>query len=95
MAMTITKKPLKELLPLSFTNIPAVSIRKENKVWIATGMLSHYLESFTDSLVVTEENEKPVGVIGGIEIIKNILKNPTSDFFDQNISLCNAQNKNL
>jgi len=80
--MGITNKKLKDLLPLSFTNTPAVSIRKENKVWIATGMLMHYLESFTDSLVVTEENEKPVGVIGGKEIIQNVVKNPSSDFFD-------------
>lgn len=80
--MTITNKTLRELLPLSFSNTPAVSIRKENKVWVATGMLIHYLESFTDSLVVTEENEKPVGVIGGREIIENVIKNPTSDFFD-------------
>ncbi|QUC64233.1 CBS domain-containing protein [Nitrosopumilus sp. K4] len=80
--MTITNKSLQELLPLSFTNTPAVSIRKENKIWIATGMLIHYLESFTDSLVVTEENEKPIGVIGGREIIENVIKNPTSDFFD-------------
>lgn len=81
--MTIVKKHLKELLPLSFTNTPAVSIRKEDKVWVATGMLIHYLESFTDSLVVTDENEKPVGVIGGREIIENIVKTPTSDFFDK------------
>ena len=80
--MPITNKTLKELLPLSFNSTPAVSIRKENKVWIATGMLIHYLESFTDSLVVTEEDEKPIGVIGGKEIIENIFKNPSSDFFD-------------
>ena len=45
-------------------------------------MLIHYLESFTDSLVVTEENEKPIGVIGGREIIENIYHNSSSQFFD-------------
>jgi CBS domain-containing protein len=80
--LPITNKPLKELLPLSFRSTPAVSIRKENKVWIATSMLIHALESFTDSLVVTEGDEKPVGVIGGKEIIENIFKNPSSAFFD-------------
>ncbi|MDH3502720.1 MAG: CBS domain-containing protein [Nitrosopumilus sp.] len=80
--MSITSKSLKELLPLSFKSTPAVSIRKENQVWIATSMLIHYLESFTDSLVVTEEDEKPIGVIGGREIIENVFKNPSSDFFD-------------
>ncbi|WP_255465208.1 CBS domain-containing protein [Nitrosopumilus sp. b3] len=80
--MSITSKTLQELLPLTFTSTPAVSIRKENKMWVATGMLIHYLESFTDSLVVTEGDEVPIGVIGGKEIIENIYKNPTSNFFD-------------
>ena len=81
--MPIYNQTLKDLLPLSLSSTPAVSIRKENKMWVATGMLIHYLESFTDSLVVTEEDEKPIGVIGGREIIENIFKNPTSEFFDE------------
>ena len=80
--MSIKNKSLKELLPLSFSSTPAVSIRKENKIWVATSMLIHTLESFTDSLVVTEGDEKPIGVIGGREIIENIFKNPSSSFFD-------------
>jgi CBS domain-containing protein len=46
-------------------------------------MLMHYLESFTDSLVVTEGDEKPIGVIGGKEVIENIFENQSSDFFDK------------
>lgn len=92
--LPITDKSLKDLLPLSFTSTPAVSIRKENKVWVATSMLMHYLESFTDSLVVTEENENPIGVIGGREIIENVFKNPTSDFFD-NTTVEQITDKNL
>lgn len=80
--LPIINKSLNELLPLSFNSTPAVSIRKENKMWVATSMLIHTLESFTDSLVVTEGDEKPIGVIGGREIIENIFKNPTSSFFD-------------
>ena len=83
--LPIINKSLKELLPLSFNSTPAVSIRKENKMWVATSMLIHTLESFTDSLVVTEGDEKPIGVIGGREIIENIFKNPTSSFFDDTI----------
>lgn len=81
--VSISDLPLKELFSLSLFSTPAVSIRQENKMWIATGMLVHYLESFTDSLVVTDQEEKPVGVIGGAEIINNIFENPTSDFFDK------------
>ncbi len=82
-SMSISDLPLKELFPLSLFSIPAVSIRQENKMWIATAMLMHYLESFTDSLVVTDQEEKPIGVMGGAEIIKNIFENPTSNFFDE------------
>ena len=46
-------------------------------------MLVHYLESFTDSLVVTDEKEQPIGVLGGFEIIRNVFENPTSEFFDE------------
>ena len=46
-------------------------------------MLMHYLESFTDSLVVTEGDEKPIGLIGGKEVIENIFENPSSNFFDK------------
>jgi predicted transcriptional regulator len=81
--VSISDLPLKELLSLSLFSTPAVSIRQENKMWIATGMLVHYLESFTDSLVVTDQEEKPIGVIGGAEIINNIFENSTSDFFDK------------
>jgi len=79
----ISNISLKELFPLSLLSTPAVSIRKENKMWTATAMLAHYLESFTDSLVVTDQEETPIGVIGGAEIIKNIFETPTSDFFDK------------
>ena len=83
--MSISDLTLKELLPLSLYSTPAVSIRKENKLWTATAMLAHYLESFTDSLVVTDQEEKPMGVIGGFEIIQNIFENPSSNFFDVKI----------
>lgn len=83
--MSISDLTLKELLPLSLYSTPAVSIRKENKMWIATAMLSHFLESFTDSLVVTDQEEKPIGVIGGFEIMRNIFEDPSSKFFDEKI----------
>jgi len=57
-------------------------------------MLIHYLESFTDSLVVTEKDEKPIGVIGGREIIENVFNNPSSDFFD-NTEIEHITDKNL
>jgi len=81
--LSIKDHKLKELLPLSLTSTPAVSIREENKVWVATAMLVHYLESFTDSLVVTDSKNEPIGVMGGYEIIKNVFELPTSELFDE------------
>ena len=81
--MSIKEIRLECLFPLSLTSTPTVSIRQENPVWVGTAMLVHYLESFTDSLVVTNEKEEPIGVMGGYEIIKNVFENPTSAFFDK------------
>ncbi|MEX0656386.1 MAG: CBS domain-containing protein [Nitrosopumilaceae archaeon] len=83
--MPIGERNLQDLLPLSLESTPAVSIRRENKIWVAAAMLIHYLESFTDSLVVTDDKSKPLGIVGGKEILENILKNPSSAFFDDTV----------
>ncbi|MEK6877039.1 MAG: CBS domain-containing protein [Thermoproteota archaeon] len=78
------KSSLSDLLPDSLYKSPAVSIRLTDAVGDAATLLSHYLESFTDSLVVIKD-ERPVGVIGGIDLLDGVLKNPTSDFFDNTL----------
>ena len=57
-----------------------VNIDKGKVLWVATGMLIEYLESFTDSVVV-RDNFKPIGIVGGYDVLNNLRKNPTSDFF--------------
>jgi predicted transcriptional regulator len=84
---------LNVLLPDSLYKSPAVNIRSTDTIGDAATLLSHYLESFTDSLVVIKD-EKPVGVIGGIEILDGVLKNPTSDFFN-NTSIDKIMNDKL
>ena len=79
--LPLSRRSLEDLLPDSLFKSPAVSIRSTDTVGEAATLLSHYLESFTDSLVVTKDS-KPVGVIGGIELLDGVLKNPTSNFFD-------------
>lgn len=81
--MKVIDKSLDELLPRSLYTTPAVSISEEDKMWVATAMLINYLESYTDSLVVTDKEYKPIGVIGGIEVIKGVFEDPTSNFFDK------------
>ena len=44
-------------------------------------MLVQYFESVTDSVIVRDENEKPIDTIGGKEIMENLLKNPISSLF--------------
>ena len=60
---------LEELLPNSLTSSPAVSVRTFDKVIGTASLLPHHLETFTDSLVVTRD-DKPVGIIGSIEILE-------------------------
>lgn len=79
--LPLMKYSLNDLLPDSLYTSPAVSIRLTDTVGDAATLLSHYLESFTDSLVIIKD-ERPVGVVGGIELLDGVLKNPTSDFFD-------------
>jgi predicted transcriptional regulator len=77
----ISKRPLSELLQNSLTSTPCVNVRKNAKVRVVAGMLVQYLETFTDSVVV-RDGTKPIGVIGGKEIIQGVYKNPSSDFFE-------------
>ena len=78
---TVSNRPLGELLGDSLTSTPVVNVRKNSKVRVATGMLVQYLETFTDSIVVRDET-KPIGVIGGREVIRGVYKNPKMDFFE-------------
>ncbi len=80
----ISNRSLGDLLQNSLTSTPCVNIRKNAKVKVAAGMLVQYLETFTDSVVVRDD-AKPIGVIGGREIIQGIYKNPSSDFFEMQL----------
>ena len=75
---------LDELLPNSLLSSPSVAIRTTDSVGSAASLLAHHLECFTDSLVVTK-GEHPAGLVGGIELLDGVLKNPTSDFFDNTL----------
>ena len=79
--LPLSRHSLGDLLSDSLFKSPAVSIGLNDKVAEAATLLSHYLESFTDSLVVVKDG-KPIGLLGGIEILDGVLKNSTSDFFD-------------
>jgi len=77
----IAERTLGELLPERLTWSLCIHTDKGTEVWVITGMLVQYLESATDSIIVRDEKENPIGTIGGKEIMENLLKNPTSSLF--------------
>jgi predicted transcriptional regulator len=80
--MKISEIAIRDLLPLSLMTTPCVSIEGRNNVQEAVGLLVPYLESMADSLIVTGNENQPIGIIGGREIIEKVLANPTSKIFE-------------
>ena len=76
--LPIAERTLGELLPERLTWTLCIHIDKGKEVWVIAGMLAQYLESVTDSIIIRDEKENPIGTIGGKEIMENLLKNPTS-----------------
>lgn len=83
-ALKVSEHAIRDLLPLSLTNTPCVSIQSMAKVEEAVYLLVPYLETMTDSLVVTGDDNEPVGIIGGKEFIQ-MLAEPTADMFDGDV----------
>jgi len=76
----ISEISLYDLFGDSLTSSLCVNIEKGVETWVATGMLVQQLESFTDSVVV-RENDKPIGIVGGKDVIVKLIENPTSALF--------------
>ena len=76
----ISQMSLFDLFGDSLTSSLCVNIEKGAKTWVATGMLVQQLESFTDAVVV-RDNDKPIGIVGGKDVIVKLIDKPTSDFF--------------
>lgn len=77
----INRESLNHILPYSLYGTPVASISKQDRVWTSTAMLQFFLESLTDQLVVMD-NKQPCGLVGGYDIISNVLKNPSFDLFE-------------
>src|SRR3970040_437318 len=93
--LPIAERTLGELLPDTLTYSLCIHIDKGTEVWVVAGMLVQYLESVTDSVMV-REGEKPVGTIGGKEIMENLLKTPSSGlFFGTNVEDIMGQNPEI
>ncbi|MFQ5782270.1 MAG: CBS domain-containing protein [Nitrosopumilus sp.] len=79
-AIPISELSVESLFGDSLTSSLCVNIEKGTDTWVATGMLVQQLESFTDAVVV-RENDKPIGIVGGKDIIVPLVENPNSSLF--------------
>lgn len=68
-----------DLLPKALVSSPISSIENTDNVWIACSMLSRVSDT-TNNLVVLQK-EFPLGILGGKEILKGLLNNPTPYYF--------------
>lgn len=84
---------IEDILPHLLVYSSIATIESKEKMWVATSMLVRFLETFTNNLV-TMENETPVGMLGGQEVVGEFVKNPTHSFFSD-ITVQNIMNKNL
>ncbi len=78
----ISEFSLHDLFGDTLTSSLCVNIEKGTETWVATGMLVQQLESFTDSVVV-RENDKPIGIVGGKDVIIKLIDDPSSRLFYQ------------
>lgn len=76
----VSELTLEELFPRTLTDTVCINLNKGREVWIATLMCAEYLESVVDSIIVRDDDFKPVGIVGGYDILDHLRKNPTRDF---------------
>ncbi len=77
---TVSELTLEELFPKTLVDTVCINLNKGREVWVATLMCAQYVESFVDSIIVRDDDFKPIGIVGGYDILDHIRKNPTRDF---------------
>jgi len=71
---------LEELFPETLTETVCVNIDEGREIWVATLMCAQNLESTVDSIIVRDHGFKPIGIVGGYELLDHLRKNPSRDF---------------
>lgn len=82
--ITLDTCTFEEVLPYSLLSIPVSTITPNDNIWIATSMLSR-ISDITSNLVVIED-DFPIGTVSAFEIINGLQKDPTSSFFDNDVT---------
>jgi CBS domain-containing protein len=75
----VSELTLEELFPKTLTDTVCINIHKEREIWVATLMCAQYLESTVDSIIVRDEGFKPIGIVGGYDLLDHLRRNPTRD----------------
>lgn len=70
---------LQEAFDGSLTKTQCINIDGSRDVWVATLMCAQYLESAVDSIVVRDDNFKPIGMVGGYELLHHLQNRPMKD----------------
>jgi predicted transcriptional regulator len=78
--VNIQELTLEDAFPNTLTDTSCVYVDNSRDVWVATEMCAHYIESVIDAIVVQNEDHKPIGIVGGYDILDCIRKHPTRDF---------------
>ncbi len=76
----ISELTLEQIFSNSLTDTPCIYLNKEREVYIATEMCEQYLESLVDSIVIRDDDHKPIGMIGGYDLLEHIRANPTRNY---------------
>lgn len=76
---SIVELTLGQLFPKTLTDTSCVYIFKEKEVSVALEMCAQYMESTIDSIVVTDDLDKAIGIIGGYDLLDYIRQNPTRE----------------
>jgi CBS domain-containing protein len=77
--VTIRDMTLEESFGNSLTDVQCINIDNSRGVWIATLMCTQYLESTIDSIVVRDDDFRPIGIVGGYDLLDHLRRNPTRD----------------
>lgn len=67
---------LEDLFGTTLTDTSCVYIDKEREVLVAAEICAQYLESVVDSILVLDDEDKAIGIVGGYDLLDHLRKNP-------------------
>lgn len=82
----LEKCTIGDVFPYSLNSVHVPTVSKNDTLDYVLPILVHNLDSFSDGVVITKDGKifsKPLGMIGGKDILENLMKNHTSDFFSK------------